>query len=170
MASSETVVEKLRGRFPDSIQDVTEFRGETTVRVSKEAIVDICRFLHDDPDLAFNHLTDVTAVDYLDRTPRFDVVYHMFSIPHKVRLRLKAGLADGETIDSVTVVWPGAGWMEDETYDMFGIAFEGHPDLRRILMPEDWDGHPFRKDYPLRGYEGAAERWFEKQMEMPEEE
>lgn len=170
MASLELVVQRLRDRFSEAIEDVSEFRGETTVRVNRESIVDVCQFLRDDPELAFNFIRDVTAVDYLGRLPRFDVVYHLFSIPSKLALRLKVGVEDGQPVDSVTGIWPGAGWMEDETYDMFGIVFTGHPDLRRILMPEDWDGHPFRKDYPLRGYEGAAERWFEKQMQMPEEE
>ena len=98
------------------------------------------------------YLSDVCGVDYYPKTPRFEVVYHMLSINKKLRLRLKVRLAEGEKVDSVTGVWRSANWYEREAFDMFGIEFEGHPDPRRIYLAEDWEGHPLRKDYPLRGF------------------
>lgn len=150
IAESNRAVIKLKEKFPSSVQEVKEFRGEVTVTVSKEHIVDICRFLK--TDLHYNLLTDVTAVDYLGRDPRFMVVYNLYSIPNKDRLRVKAAVSEtAPEIDSVCCVWNSANWLERETFDLFGITFVGHPDLRRILMTDDWIGHPLRKDYPLQG-------------------
>jgi NADH-quinone oxidoreductase subunit C len=150
MAENNRAVVKLKGKFESSIIDVKEFRGEVTVTVKKEDIVEICRFLK--AELAYNLLTDVTAVDYLGREPRFMMVYNLYSIPNKDRLRIKAPVAEADsTIDTVTTVWQTANWLEREAYDLFGITFTGHPDLRRILMTDDWVGHPLRKDYPLQG-------------------
>jgi NADH-quinone oxidoreductase subunit C len=150
MAENHRAVVKLRERFAGSLIDVKEFRGEVTVTVAKEAIVDVCRFLKE--SLAYNMLTDVTAVDFLGQDPRFMMVYNLYSIPHKDRLRVKAPVAEAETtIDTVTTVWSTANWLEREVFDLFGITFAGHPDLRRILMTDDWVGHPLRKDYPLQG-------------------
>ena len=150
MAENHRAVIKLREKFAGSILDVKEFRGEVTVTVKKEDIIAICRCLRD--ELRYDLLTDVTAVDYLGLDPRFMVVYNLYSIPNKDRLRIKAPVAEADaSIDSVTVLWNSANWVEREAYDLFGITFKGHPDLRRILMTDDWVGHPLRKDYPLQG-------------------
>ena len=144
---------RLREQFPDDVLDVVEFRDETTARVPRDRIVTICRFLRDDPATDMDYLTDLTAVDLLPRLERFDVVYLLCSIQHRHYLRLKIAVRDGEPTPSVTSVWSAANWAERECYDMFGIRFEGHPDMRRILLPDYWDeGHPLRKDYPIRGY------------------
>lgn len=150
MAENNRAVIKLKERFAADILEVKEFRGEVTVTVNKENIADICKFLK--TALAYNMLTDVTAVDYLGREPRFMMVYNLYSIPNKDRLRVKAPVSEsGCFIDTVTTVWSSADWLEREVFDLFGITFNGHPDLRRILMTDDWVGHPLRKDYPLQG-------------------
>jgi NADH-quinone oxidoreductase subunit C len=145
----------LRDAFPTAIVDAVRFRDETTIHVAREHWRDVCLFLRDHPRLQLNFLTDVTAVDMLRlrENPRFDVVAMLYSLPNRVRLRLKTGVNDGEPVPSLVPVWNGANWLERECYDMFGIIFEGHPDLRRMLLPPDWtEGHPLRKDYPLRGW------------------
>ncbi len=150
IAENNRAVIRLKEKFPSAVQDVKEFRDEVTVTVSKENVVEICRFLK--TELRYNLLTDVTAVDYLGKDPRFMVVYNLYSIPNKDRLRVKAAVGEDNTrIDSVVGVWNSANWLERETFDLFGITFVGHPDLRRILMTDDWEGHPLRKDYPLQG-------------------
>ncbi|HEX8686179.1 MAG TPA: NADH-quinone oxidoreductase subunit C, partial [Pyrinomonadaceae bacterium] len=114
-----------------------------------EAIVEVCRALRDDAETPFEYLSDLTCVHWPDRWPEeFEVVYNLYSIPKNARVRLKAGAGE-EGIESVTSVWPTANWMEREVYDLFGLNFKNHPDLRRLLLPKDWDGHPLRKDYPL---------------------
>jgi NADH-quinone oxidoreductase subunit C len=146
-------IEALQTAFPDSVQDIQRFRDEITVVVDSERIADICRFCRDTKGLEYNFLSDVAGVDYYPQEPRFAVVYQLYSMPHNRTLCLKAYLADEEpALPSVTPVYPAANWSEREVYDLFGVTFTGHPDLRRILMPENWDGHPLRKDYPL-GYE-----------------
>lgn len=142
-------VEKLKQKFLNSILKIVEFRNELTIVLRKEDIVPICQFLRDDPELSFNFLSDLCGADWLERKPRFDVAYNLYSIEKNHRVRLKVRVDDGEAIPSVTSVWSTANWHEREVFDMFGIRFEGHPDLRRILMPEDWEGHPLRKDFPL---------------------
>ena len=143
---------KLREKFPDSILNDTLFRGETTVVVKKEDIIPISSFLCNDPELAYDFLSDLCCVDYLDREPRFEIVYHLFSLKTKKRLRVKAPVpGNHQVISSVYAIWKTADWLERECYDMYGIGFENHPDLRRILMTDDWEGHPLRKDYPLKG-------------------
>ncbi|BBA68882.1 NADH-quinone oxidoreductase subunit C [Geobacter sulfurreducens] len=151
MAENNRAVIKLKEKFATSILDVKEFRGEVTVTVAREKVVDICRFLKE--SLQYNLCTDVTAVDYLGKQePRFMVVYNLYSIPNKDRLRLKAGVPEADcTIDTVSCVWNSANWLEREVYDLMGVQFNNHPDLRRILMTDDWVGHPLRKDYPLQG-------------------
>jgi NADH-quinone oxidoreductase subunit C len=150
MAENNRAVIKLRERFAADIVDVREFRGEVTVTVTKENIVEICKYLKE--FVGFNLLTDLTAVDYLGRSPRFNVVYQLYSVSAKDRLRVKAQVEESDTtISSVVGVWSTANWLEREAYDLFGITFTGHPDLRRILMTDDWVGHPLRKDYPLQG-------------------
>jgi NADH-quinone oxidoreductase subunit C len=128
-------------------------RGELTIWISREAIRDAVAFLKSDPELDFNYLADVTCVDWYPAEPRFEVVYHLLSITTKHRLRLKVALSgDDPVIESVVPVFPSANFFEREVFDLFGIRFSGHPNLRRILMPEDWEGHPLRKDYPVEGY------------------
>jgi NADH-quinone oxidoreductase subunit C/D len=154
MIEGEPSVSKLRERFPQSVLDLTQFRGETTVVVRAVDILPICRFLRDDPDQAYDLCLFVSAVDLLDLglSPRFEAVYQLYSLKHRHRLRLKAPLAgDPPTIDSVSSIWPAADWHEREVYDLFGIQFKGHPEMRRIMLPHDWVGHPLRKDYPIGG-------------------
>lgn len=149
------VVRLLRAACPDDVLDIIRFRDETTIHVTRERYRDIAFLLRDDPRVQLNFLSDLTAVDMLRlrTSPRFDVVAQLYSIPNRTRLRLKTGCDDGEAVPSLVPVWNGANWMEREAYDMFGIIFEGHPNLRRMLLADDWDeGHPLRKDYPLRGW------------------
>jgi NADH-quinone oxidoreductase subunit C len=148
-------VRELRAAFGDDIVDVVRFRDETTIHVNPERLRDVAAFLRGHEKLGFTFLTDVTAVDMLRlRTePRFDVVVLLYSLKNRVRLRLKAGVDDGQPVPSMVPLWNGANWLEREAYDMFGIIFEGHPNLKRILLADDWDeGFPLRKDYPLRGW------------------
>jgi len=154
MAEGDTTVEKLKAQFPEAVLEEKEFRGETTVELRAEDLVEVCRFLRDDPDLKYEMLTHVTGVDYsaMRLNPRFTAVYEIYSLEHHRRLRLKVPLTDNPpTVPSVTSIWAGADWHERETYDLMGVVFEGHPDLRRIMMPDDWQGHPLRKDYPTEG-------------------
>jgi NADH-quinone oxidoreductase subunit C len=155
-------VAKLRAQFPDAIAAVTEFRGDTTVSVTREAIVPVCRFLHDDPDLAYSFLVDLTSVDYSEypqKQARFAVVYLLHSYKNNERIRLKVWLdEDDAVVPSVTAIWSGANWLEREVYDLMGITFSGHPDLRRILLTADFEGHPLRKDFPVFGTQDPVVR------------
>jgi len=156
--SPEVVEQRLRERFPDA-----EFRrqmGEAvrdhTLYLPADRLVEVCTFLRDDPELAFTMLVSVSGVDYLPRDPRFEVVYHLLSIPKNARFVLKVEVREEDPkVPTVTGVWPTANWLERETYDFYGIAFTGHPDLQRILLPEEWVGWPLRKDSPL-GYQEVA--------------
>jgi NADH-quinone oxidoreductase subunit C len=121
-----------------------------TVYVPAAQLVDTCRTLRDAETLKFEVLVEVTAADYFPRDPRFEIVYHLLSIARNARLRLKVRAGDGESVPTVQDVWRSAGWLEREVWDMFGVVFDGHPDLRRLLMPDDWEGHPQRKDYPVQ--------------------
>ena len=151
----ESLVETLMTRFPQAVLSVEAdtARSEVTVQVAAERILDLTRFLHDAPDASFDHLTDICSVDYPEDRQRFEVVYHLHSLSHHRRLRVKTRLSeDDPTIASVTSVWKGAEFLEREVYDMMGIRFSGHPDLRRILLPEDYaEGYPLRKDFPTEG-------------------
>lgn len=148
--SENSAVAKLKEAFSDCVLEVKEFRGETTVVVKKERIVEICTFLK--KELGFNFLTDLCGVDYLGQTPRFMVVYQLYNIGSHQRLRLKAPVEENDSkVDTVSGVWATANWLERECWDLMGISFNNHPDLRRILMPADWQGHPLRKDYPVQG-------------------
>lgn len=133
-------------------------RGELTFLVEPALIPAICRFLREEH--GFNRLSSVTAVDWHPMEPRFEVVYHLHSLGRNQRLRLKCKVAEGQEMDSVTDIWPAANWYEREVFDLFGIPFTGHPDLRRIMMPEDWDGHPLRKDYPVHGHRYSYQEEF----------
>jgi len=154
MATHEEIEEAVRERFGDAVTEAAMFRGDLGLSVRRDAIHDVCLFLRDAPELRFNYLSTVTAVDYLNlgRLPRFDVVYHLLSLEFCHRVRLKAAVPDDDLhVRSIFDVWPGADWYERETYDMFGIVFDGHPSLSRIMMPDDWQGHPLRKDFPVGG-------------------
>ncbi|HZS11824.1 MAG TPA: NADH dehydrogenase (quinone) subunit D [Nitrospirales bacterium] len=153
-ATTHPILETMKAALPDVVLSVKEdARGELTAQVRASRIVDVMRFLHDDPRMAFDMLTDVCAADYPDEPERFEVIYQLLSLPHRQRLRVKARVSEETpTIPSVTSVWQGANFLERETYDLMGITFSGHPDLRRILLPEDYDeGHPLRKDFPTEG-------------------
>ena len=155
MAENNRAVVKLKERFASSVLDCKEFRGEVTVTVKKESILEVLKCLRD--DLRYNFLTDVTAVDYLGQDTRFMVVYNLYSIPNKDRIRVKAPVCEADcTIDSATALWNSANWVEREVYDLMGITFTGHPNMVRILMTDDWVGHPLRKDYPLQGPDREA--------------
>lgn len=147
---SQAVVAKLKGAFASSVLGVKEHRGEVTVTVKKEEIVAICQFLKD--EAGYNFLCDLCGVDYLGQEPRFMVVYNLYNITTKERLRVKVPVGEQDAcVDTVCEVWSTANWHERECWDLMGIKFAGHPDLRRILMPADWEGYPLRKDYPLQG-------------------
>jgi len=149
-------VEKLKTKFADVILDITEFRNETTVTVRKEKIVEVCSFLKSDEELSFDYLSDLCGVDKLEEKDRFEIVYHLYSLKNKTRLRLKVKVDESDLkVPTVTSVWSTANWHERETYDMYGIQFEGHPDLRRIYMPEEFEYFPLRKDFPLMGIPGS---------------
>ncbi|MEO8286698.1 MAG: NADH-quinone oxidoreductase subunit C [Chloroflexota bacterium] len=145
-------VQKLRAQMPEAIEEVSSFRDQVTVRLYKEYLVEACLFLRDTPGLDFDFLTDLTAVDYPSRAKRFDVVTHLYSMTQNHLLRVKVAVAENESLPTISTIWKAANWEEREAFDMFGIVFDGHPDLRRILLPEDWEGFPLRKDYPLAGY------------------
>jgi NADH-quinone oxidoreductase subunit C len=153
---SATVVERLTSALPDAITSTQEFRGQLSVFVRREALVEVARFLRDDPELRYNFLENLCGVDYLGREPRFEVVYHLLSHSNRHRICLKVGVPEQDpTLPSLTPLWSTANWQEREAFDMFGLMFHGHPSLDRILMPEDWEGFPQRKDVPL-GYEEVA--------------
>lgn len=142
----------LYEQFGEAIVGETTFRGETTVTVDRNEIVAVCRFLRDHEDCAFEFLADLCGVDLLPSTPRFAVVYHLFSPRLNQRLRIRVFLAaEDPVVDSVVPVWETADWHERECFDLLGIRFRNHPDLRRILLADDFEGHPLRKDFPLAG-------------------
>ena len=149
-------VEAVKGKFPEAVLDVVQFRDETTLVIHPKEIVNVCRYLRDTNGLIYNFMSDISSVDYYpdyNRPGRFGVCYHLLSMLYNRRVRLKVYLPEDEQIvPTVTSVWQVANWLEREIYDMMGIIFEGHPDLRRVLLPEDWDGHPARRNAPL-GYE-----------------
>ncbi|CBE69772.1 MAG: NADH-quinone oxidoreductase subunit C [Candidatus Methylomirabilis oxygeniifera] len=156
-AEENHTVSRLRERFPEATFSTRSFRNETTLLVRLGDLIRFCRYLKEDPGLLYDFLSDLTAVDRFGDHPRFEVVYHLYSLQYKQRIRLKVHVEEGEAVPSVTTVWGVADWHEREVFDMFGIRFEGHPDLRRILMPEGWEGCPLRKDYPGQ----ASPKWWE---------
>jgi len=154
-ASSHPLVKKLNTKFGQAIGDASEFIGQLSINVASETIVAICDFLRTDNETQFDYLSDLTCVHYPTRKEApFDVVYNLYSIPKNERVRLKVQTTE-EGVDSVTGVWPAANWLEREVFDLFGVHFKGHPDLRRLLLPPDWQGYPLRKDYPLEFVENA---------------
>jgi NADH-quinone oxidoreductase subunit C len=150
-------VEAVKSGLPDALQDVVRFRDETTLVVAPADVPTVTRYLRDTVGLVYNYLSDISAVDYYpdysSRPGRFGVAYHLYSLLYNRRIRVKTYADEDEpVIPTVVEIWPAANWLEREIYDMMGIEFDGHPDLRRLMMPEDWYGFPHRRDYPL-GYE-----------------
>ena len=146
---SSALLDELQKRFPGAISEAVIFRNMPALTVAKESLLAIAQFLKSDEGGAYALLTDETAVDYPKREKRFEIIYHLYSFQRNDRLRLKVLASEGEKVPSVTSVWPTANWLEREVYDMFGALYEGHPDLKRILLPDDWVGHPLRKDYDI---------------------
>ena len=151
----QAILARLRGRLGDRVVETHNFRGDHTAVVARDGLLDALAFCRDDPDLGFDLLVDVTAVDYLkfpgrEDGPRFEVVYHLYSVEHNHRVRLKVRAEEDDPwVPTATSLWPIANWLEREVWDMFGLRFEGHPDLRRLLLYEEFVGHPLRKDYPM---------------------
>lgn len=143
------VLNKIKDNFSQAIIETKYSFNELTIKVRHEFLIPLMQFLKEELD--FDYLTDITAIDYPEREKRFEMVYHLFSIKNRSRIRVRAEIQKGERVSTLTRVWGAANWLEREVYDMFGIEFEGHPDLRRILLSEEWEGHPLRKDYPLIG-------------------
>jgi NADH-quinone oxidoreductase subunit C len=145
---SSSLIAALTPLVPDASFEAAPSLDFPTLYVPAAQIVPACRALRD--ALGFDFLAEITAVDFFPREPRYEVVYHLVSIANRARLRLKVRVTTGGSVPTVQRVWPAAGWPEREVWDLFGIPFDEHPDLRRILMPDDWDGHPLRKDYPVQ--------------------
>ena len=146
-ASDNKLVKKLKTKFDGVVLEAVEFIGQVSIRIVPDKLVEACNFLRGEADAKFNYLSDVTCVHYPMRADApLEMVYNLYSITRNERVRLKVSLAEGESVDSVTEVWPTANWMEREVYDLFGVTFKNHPDLRRILLPPDWEGHPLRKE------------------------
>ena len=164
-ASEHPLVKKLKAEFGGAVGDASEFIGQLSINVAGEQIVSICEFLKTNSETAFNYLSDLTCVHYPDKKEaQFEVVYNLYSIPGNERVRLK--VQTPESVDSVTSVWPAANWLEREVFDLFGIQFKNHPDLRRLLLPPDWEGYPMRKDFPLEFVENA---WTETHLPIMDE-
>ena len=142
------IIDEVKAAIGDAFLSAKDAVGEVSIDVARDRIADVIRTLRD--RFEYQQLMEIAGVDYPERVERFEVVYHLLSIPNRARLRLKVRVADGDRIPTVQGVWRSAAWLEREVYDMFGIIADGHPDLRRLLMPEDWEGHPARKDYPVQ--------------------
>jgi len=156
MELKELITQKLKDNFSKINFTFTEYRNELTISFNKENVVEVCKFLNDDEDLQFKLCEDVTAIDWARKNNRFTVVYHIFSLKNNFRLSLKADVDVSDcAIDTVSSIWKTANWEEREVYDMYGISFNNHPDLRRMYMPEEFEYHPLRKDFPLMGIPGS---------------
>jgi NADH-quinone oxidoreductase subunit C len=161
--SGDPVIDKLKAQFGGAITEAVELLGQQIVRVERREIRAALSFLRDDEETQFDFLTDLTAVHYPEKPQPFEIVYHLHSFPRGARLRVKTSLAEGEPVESAVDLWGTANWMEREVYDLFGIRFEHHPDLRRILLPADWEGHPLRKEHPLEYHEND---WVRRHLEI----
>lgn len=156
METKELIIEKVKNNFGGSIEEITDERGDLSITVKSDKLADLARFLKEDEELQFLMCKDVTAVDWATRKNRFTTVYHIYSFKLNITLRLKANIAsDPPEIESVVSVWKSAEWYERETYDMYGIIFLNHPDLRRMYMPEGFEYHPLRKEFPVLGIPGS---------------
>lgn len=154
--TKELLVKKLKSNFSSNILDIVDFNGTLTITISKEKLIDICYFLKDDVDLQFDMCKDVVGIDYYRPEFRYEIVYNLYSLKNNFRFLLKIKISeDAMHVPSVINIWPGANWPEREVYDMFGIIFDGHPDLRRIYMPEEFQYFPLRKEFPLMGIPGS---------------
>jgi NADH-quinone oxidoreductase subunit C len=152
-SQKDSFIQRLQEWDAQAVAEVIEFRGETTVVVPREHLRRAAEFLVNDRALQFTFLSDITAVDKFPLEPRFELNYHLLSLDYRKRIRVKVRIpGDDPQVQSVTPIWPAANWHEREAFDLMGIRFEGHPDLTRILMPDDWEGYPLRKDYPVEGY------------------
>ena len=149
-ASNEGVIDAVRSALGESVLDAVDLVGEVTLTINRAGIVDVCRILRD--DFAYQQLMEIAGVDYPERPERFEVVYHLLSLTKNHRIRVKLSTDEATPVPSVTGLWPVAGWLEREVFDMYGVLFDGNPDLRRILTDYGFRGHPFRKDFPLTGY------------------
>jgi NADH-quinone oxidoreductase subunit C len=150
---SKKVLKKVTKKFKDQIVDSHDRLGDETIIIEPSSLREICEYLYEDDKMAFDFLQDITAVDYLKRKPRFEVVYHLYSMEKKHRLRIRVIVEEGEdteVVPTVSDIWRAADWGEREVWDMYGIRFEGHPNMRRILMYEEFEGYPLRKDYPIQ--------------------
>ncbi|MGH9748864.1 MAG: NADH-quinone oxidoreductase subunit C [Candidatus Polarisedimenticolia bacterium] len=150
-AVPSAAVDRLREVFPDQVAEVAYYAGEAIVRLHASRLEEVLRFLRDDPALRFDYLSNLTAVHWPQRPRPFEIVYHLFSIKRKHRVTLKVDAGEHDGVPTACGVWPTANWHEREVFDLFGVRFIGHPDLTRILMTDEWVGHPLRKDYPLEG-------------------
>ena len=158
-ASNNPLVERLKSQFNGAVVEAFEFLTQLSVRIEAGRILEVCDFLKRDPEIPFNYLSDLTCVHFPQRADApFDLIYNLYSIPANERVRLKVATDDKTAVESVTSIWPAANWMEREVYDLFGITFKGHPDLRRLLLPPDWEGHPLRKEYALEFIENEWTR------------
>ncbi len=161
VTTAASTVEAVKSKFPHAVVETSDFRAEQTIVITPESLVEVCQYLK--KELGYDFLETVTAVDWPEREPRFDVVYQLLSISQRCYLRLKVRVGQrGEehpVVPTVTEVWAGANWYEREVFDLFGLTFSGHPDLQRILMPADWTTHPLRKDYPLSGFDLPEPYW-----------
>ncbi len=156
---SKLALDRLKERFGDAILATHDRLGDDTAVVARERSFEILQFLRDDPELLFNMCSDLTCVDYLGREPRFEVVYHLYSIAKKKRVRVKVSLTEEDpTVASVVSLWSVTNWLEREAFDMYGVRFEGHPDLRRMFMYPSFEGHALRKDYPKDKRQPLARR------------
>jgi NADH-quinone oxidoreductase subunit C len=151
-ANANVVVEQLRSWNAQAVSQVVEYRGETTIVVPRELLRSAAQQCKENAALNFNLLSDVTCVDRFPVEPRFELSYQLVSIPRRERIRLRTSVSgQNPVVDSVVPVWPGANWLEREVFDLFGVRFEGHPDLRRILLPDGFEGAPLRRDFPVEG-------------------
>lgn len=156
MDIKQLIIDKVKQKFRENVLDISDFRYDLTITISNEKIVELGRFLKEDSELQFVMCKDVTAIDWATRKNRFTTVYHVYSFKLNFNIRLKTKVNDESfNVDSVVSVWPSAEWYERETFDMYGIKFNNHPDLRRMYMPEGFEYHPLRKDFPVLGIPGS---------------
>jgi NADH-quinone oxidoreductase subunit C len=153
---NEKISARVQERFGPAVLVASEYSGELTLVIAKTSIVEVCQFLRDDPEMRFDSIRDICGADYYRPEERYEVVYNLYSIPHRARVRLKVRVEESDMhVPTLSGVYAGANWMEREAYDMYGILFDGHPDLRRMYLPEEFEYYPLRKDFPLMGIPGS---------------